>query len=226
MAHWTDAALDEHAAVAAFARVTMDLLAHGAPAQLVADTIAAGADEVRHATLGFALASAYAGRRLAPGAFPAGSSVPVAPDLVAIAVPAVLEGCIGETLTTLLAIESLARTTDPDVRHALEQIIADEERHAELAWRTVAWCLQVGGPEVYAAVYQAFRSSFDAPIPVPVRHAAGEHRAVLVQHGIPDARTCRRALDRGVTEVVAPAARSLLARFAPARSAEERVHPA
>jgi len=68
-AAWTEDALVEHASVAAFARTTLELMALGAPAELLAGAQAAAADEVRHARLSFALASAYAGREVEPAGF-------------------------------------------------------------------------------------------------------------------------------------------------------------
>lgn len=53
-----------------------------------------------------------------------------------------LEGCVGETLAALDAAEALASATDPHVRAALARIADDERRHAELAFRFVAWALQ------------------------------------------------------------------------------------
>jgi hypothetical protein len=66
-AAWTQDALVEHASVAAFARTTLELMALGAPAELVAGAQAAAADEVRHARVSFALASAYAAPARAGG---------------------------------------------------------------------------------------------------------------------------------------------------------------
>jgi hypothetical protein len=66
-AHWQADAELEHASVAAFARVTLELMALGAPADLLARTAEAQADEIRHAKECFALASAYAGRAIGPG---------------------------------------------------------------------------------------------------------------------------------------------------------------
>jgi hypothetical protein len=41
---------------------------------------------------------------------------------------------------------------DATVKAALGSIVADEERHAELAWDILAYCLEVGSDEVRAAV--------------------------------------------------------------------------
>ncbi len=54
--HWSAIAVMEHASVASFARALLELLAVGAPAELLAATQGALADETRHAEWTFALA--------------------------------------------------------------------------------------------------------------------------------------------------------------------------
>ncbi len=66
-AAWLRNALMEHASIAAFARFTLELLAVGAPADLIRDSNAAASDETRHAELCFALASEYLGESEGPG---------------------------------------------------------------------------------------------------------------------------------------------------------------
>src|SRR5262249_31111890 len=118
---WLKDALGEHASIASFARVSLELMAVGAPSDLIAAAHRAAVDETRHARLCFALASAYAGRALAPSAFPFSGSVVVDGDLASVAARAVAEGCVGETLAAIQASEQLAVATDPAVRAALAQ---------------------------------------------------------------------------------------------------------
>ncbi|KYF61013.1 hypothetical protein BE11_15180, partial [Sorangium cellulosum] len=129
-AAWTRDALFEHASVASFGRFALELLAAGAPAGLVEEAHRAALDEARHARLCFALASAYAGEAIAPGAFPFEGRVEVEADLASIAARAAREGCIGETLAAVIAAEELGAAEDPAVRSALSIIAADEARHA------------------------------------------------------------------------------------------------
>ena len=152
----------EHASIASFGRFALELLAVGAPAELVADAHRAAVDEVRHAQLCFELASSYAGARRSPGAFPFGGAVEVETDLARIAARAVREGCVGETLAATLAAEQLAHATDPTVRRVLAAIAEDEAGHAELAWRFVAWAIRKGGATVRTAVALAFDSALMA----------------------------------------------------------------
>lgn len=147
---WLADAQMEHASVAAFARASLELMAVGAPAELVAGCAQAGVDEVRHAQLCFALAAAYGGVALEPGPLPL--VPPRAGGLVALACDTFREGCVGETIAALTALRGQRGCRAPAALAALQTIADDETRHAELAWATVAWAVEVGGPDVARAV--------------------------------------------------------------------------
>jgi hypothetical protein len=196
----------EHASVASFGRFALELLAVGAPPELVDLAHRAAMDEVRHARLCFALASAYAGHSIAPGPFPFEGRVDVSADLAAIAVLAVREGCAGETLASVLAAEACARATDPAVRSVLAAITKDEARHAELAWRTVAWAVSRGGARVREAVARAFEEVLGGE-PVMQGGASG---GALAGHGRLSTEVQRDVMRRALEEVVRPAAAALL----------------
>ena len=142
---WLNDALMEHASIASFAKFTLDLLAIGAPAELVHDAQQASIDEVHHARLCFALASRFAGRSLGPGSLPTatqssqGSSGPH--QLGDIVRAAFREGCVGETIAALVASEQRDGCTDQQAVDALSIIARDEAQHAALAWRFIAWAL-------------------------------------------------------------------------------------
>jgi hypothetical protein len=219
---WTANGLLEHASVASFSRFALSLLAAGAPADLVHDTHRAALDEIVHARLCFALASAYKGETVAPGPFPVGAGVHVSASLAAIAVSTVGEGCVGETVAAVVASEQLARTTDPAVRAALARIASDEARHAELAWRTVAWAVKTGGEEVRAAVAHALLVAIEgAPGPNATRaDTAGDRGARTEAHGHLGDATLATVVAAAMTEVVAPAARVLFRQQISARPQE------
>lgn len=152
---WRTDAQMEHASVASFARFTMELLALGAPADIVAASQSASLDEVEHARLCFGLASRFSGRALGPGPLDM-TGVSRGTSLAECAGWTVIEGCIGETIAALTARAQIDVAKDEGVRLALLRIAEDEERHAALAWRFVAWALSTGGAPVRAAVGQAF----------------------------------------------------------------------
>lgn len=159
--YWLDAALEEHASVASFARFALELLSVGAPAELLADTATAMRDEVRHAELALALARRFGALPLQPGPLDSGPARSVALEDVVVAT--VREGCIGETLAAAQAELALQRATDPAVVSALQEIAVDEARHAALAWRVVQWALSVD-PSLRGAVERAFATSTDLDV--------------------------------------------------------------
>ncbi|WP_437331030.1 ferritin-like domain-containing protein [Sorangium sp. So ce381] len=205
---WLRDALLEHASVASFARFSLELMAVGAPPDMLADAHEAAGDEVRHAALCFGLASAYAGTALAPAPFAFGGRVEVASDLPELAARAVREGCVGETLAALQASEQLSRAADAAVRSALATIAEDEARHAELAWRFVAWALQTGGEPVRRAVSDAFGAALASPPPAAT--APDAEADALAAHGRPDGAALAASHRRAVAEVIAPAMAALL----------------
>jgi hypothetical protein len=207
-AAWTADALLEHASIAAFSRFSLDLLAIGAPADLVAGAHQAALDEVRHARICFALAQGYAGAPVGPSAFPFPGSITINSDLASFAAATAREGCIGETLSAIMAAEQLARATDPAVRRALSAIAEDEARHSELAWRTVAWAIERGGEPVRAAVAAALE---DAARYVPqITADTAIPPGILGSHGRLDAAGAREAMLRALDDVVRPCFASLL----------------
>ena len=147
---WLDDARSEHASVAAFARATLELLAVGAPPELVFACQQASLDEIRHAQTCFTLAALYVGEAAEPGPLPA-----IAPrdgGLVGLACATFVEGCVGETIAALAALRAARGCEVPVVQSALAGIAEDETRHAELAWATLAFAVQRGGPEVAEAL--------------------------------------------------------------------------
>ncbi|MFT3767744.1 MAG: ferritin-like domain-containing protein [Minicystis sp.] len=206
---WTADALFEHASVASFSRFALELMAAGAPADLLAAAHRAALDEVRHARLCFALAGGYRGEAVSPAPFPFGGTVAVVSDLPAMAAATARDGCIGETVASLLAAEQLARATDPAVRRTLAVIAEDEARHAELAWRAVAWALDHGGEPVRAALREVFDNA-GRHFPIGGRALSGITAELAAAHGRLDPQAACRTVVRGLTEVVLPCARALL----------------
>jgi hypothetical protein len=149
---WLDDAALEHASIASFARFALELLALGASPDLVALAHAAAGDEIEHARLCYAIASAYSGRACGPGPLPLDHARAVANDFPSFARATFVDGCVGETIAAIEARARADAASDPVVRAALLRIARDEERHAELAWRALAWAVRTGGDAVRGAL--------------------------------------------------------------------------
>jgi hypothetical protein len=204
-AHWTDIGLMEHASIAAFARFSLQLLALGAPADLIEETNCALADETKHARLCFALASSYGGAPVGPGRLDIAGSLEGA-TAEAILRTVIHEGCIGETHAALEAAESRALCRDAAVSEVLDVIARDEARHAELAWRFVQWLLSER-PELREVAESEFSSVFaELAEPRDASSVSGE----LARYGVLDAGSRRAVRRHALESVVAPCAARLL----------------
>lgn len=156
-AHWTKLGQMEHASIAAFARFSLQLLALGAPAELVEQCTRALADETAHAKLCFGLASAYAGRAVGPGPLDVSGALE-ATSLVDIVDLVIAEGCFGETSAALEALDAADTASDPVIVAAYLRIASDEQSHAELAFRFVRWALERSGALVAERIESALES--------------------------------------------------------------------
>jgi hypothetical protein len=211
-AHWTDLGLMEHASVAAFARFVLELMAAGAPSELVASAQRALGDEVEHARLCFGLASAYAGEPLGPGVL---SAQGVLDDLgsSACVVRAIHEACVGETLAAIEALEALTGATDPAVIEVLSRVVRDESAHAELGWKFLKWALATATPELRELARTELRRAIDVALAASSADAtpAEPDRPGLEHHGLCPAARRHHARGQALQHIVAPLARALLA---------------
>jgi hypothetical protein len=152
---WISDALDEHASVGAFARLSLQLLGVGAPSSLVRRAHRAALDEIRHAELCFTQASRFTGVALSAGALPLPHQLTITYDLATIAIEALLDGAIHQAMCAAEARQR-ARTIDNDgERESLNLISRDEARHAKLGEDIVDWCVETGGPSVVSALLDA-----------------------------------------------------------------------
>lgn len=160
--HWTRLGQMEHASIAAFARFQLQLLALGAPADLVEECNRALADETAHAKLCFAIASAYAGRVIGPGPLEIAGSLG-STTLSEVVELVILEGCYGETSAAIEALEAAELASDPFIVDTYSRIARDEQRHSELAFRFLRWAMErrpdVVAPLVTRALTERARSS-------------------------------------------------------------------
>ena len=159
--HWSRLGQMEHASIAAFARFNLQLLALGAPAELVEACNQALIDETAHAKICFAFASAYAGTKLGPSKLDMSHCFEET-TLLSVTQLVISEGCIGETVAALEALEEAEKAADPVVKSALLRIAHDERNHAELAYRFLRWavaqCTNEQRSEIVFEVEQRLRA--------------------------------------------------------------------
>jgi hypothetical protein len=156
-AYFASMARLEAASVRAFRELEGALATHGAPPRLRAAAKRAEVDEGRHAR-----ATATLARRF--GARPARvrARAVAIPSLPALLEDNAVEGCVLETYGALLAAFQACRADDPRVRRTLRRIADDETRHADLAWRILAWGWQQLAAPDGRRVRRAFESALAA----------------------------------------------------------------
>src|SRR5262249_49767296 len=127
-------------------------------------------------------------------------------DLARIAAACVRDGCIGETIASIVAQAQSEGATDPGVRAVLADIAEDEARHAELAWRIVRWALATGDARVRRAVAAACAAQppRTAAVPDAIDATAWRESGRLLPHE-------HDAIAQGaMRDVIAPCAAVLL----------------
>jgi len=157
---WRENGKTEHASVAAFARLTLDLMALGAPPRLIAAANQDALDEIRHTELCFSLARALDGRSVEPAPFPEAQRVSTLPRsrtlaLAKLAVDSLVDGALHEGVSARIISRLSRRCEVPAIRAALREIASDEGRHAAHGWWVVDWCLEEGGRPVQEALLGA-----------------------------------------------------------------------
>ena len=207
---WGEAGTHEHASIASFSRFMMDLMSLGAPRNLIEATTRAIADETRHATSCFSIASAFAGHPLGPEEVDVHGSMEHAGDEVEILRAAIEEGCVGETLAAAQAEWTIDKVRHPLIKQALEEIAYDEGEHALLAWRFVDWMLDAR-PHLIAVAKETFESSWMS-LEDPFASGVSEREREALAHGHLSTPLERRIRARAFHHIVIPCADAMFAR--------------
>lgn len=219
-AMWRARLVSEHRAIGIFNLFALDLLAAGAPAEVLSGVCRAALDEVRHAELMAKLASCYSG---APEAPPPGIP-PLSEDpsitLEQQAAREALHLCVGsETFSAVLLQEKRERAGDPVVRDVLGVLIADEVHHARLGWSYLgAWLAgddEDGARRAWLAgeIVPLFddltAAMFGDPRALPPPSVPETERALATAHGWMSARDEYALYRAALDEVWAPGLREL-----------------
>jgi hypothetical protein len=183
-AEWRETAVKEHAAIAAFARHALHLVAIGAPPALVASAAEALQEEIAHAGLAFAVAAAVDGAARGPGPFPeATDGDPLPADrraaLRQIACEALLEGELAEGASVRL-LARLRGAAAPPFRRLLARLAREEAKHVRHARAVVAFCL-AEAPELAEDLRRAALAPVRLRSSVTAAGQAGTLRAYGIQ---------------------------------------------
>lgn len=204
VAHFKAMAAMEHASIGSFARFSLELLALGAPPALLTATQDAASDEILHAQLAYALASAYSGAPVGPGKLPIAGVAP-ATDAAEIVDALVREACVGETIAAAEALTLSSMVKDPVLVSVYTRVSKDEARHAELGWRSLAWILSER-PELRSVAEASFAQSIasisSAPLACPEEPSP--------DHGLLPSAALAALRTKAAREIVEPCRRALL----------------
>lgn len=208
-ARWLAQARDEHASVAAFARFALQLMALGAPPDLIAAATRAQGDEVRHAMACFGVASQVSGSEITAGKLDLAGVLDEGFDVASVLVGTIREGCVNETIAAAQARLAADTCEDASLRTMLLGIADDEGRHSTLAWATVRWILSEH-PELRGLAEQTFAQAIVLPQPPP-----DAHHEVLRAHGVTPYDDLYELGQQVVAQVIAPCSAALLQTAAP-----------
>jgi hypothetical protein len=156
---WRTNGLTEHASVASFARLSIELVALGAPRGLIEAAHRDAMDEMRHTDLCFDLARSLDGRAIGPGEVEGGPMLggllPRRLRIARLAVDSMIDGALNEGVSARVIAELAEKAEHGRVKETLMQIARDEARHAAHGFEVVRWCASAGGPLVRSALASA-----------------------------------------------------------------------
>ncbi len=219
VARWTEAAQAEHASVASFARLVLQLLALGAPPELVARATAAMQDEIGHAADAFGVVRMLGGGERGPGPLPVAGAMSAQPTLAEVLLETLVEGAINETLAASEAAEAQVGCELPAVTTVLQRVAREEGEHAALGWAILQWGLSKE-PELGPVLDAAFA---DARARALRARGAEPPGLSLASVGLLDAERQARVTRQTWERVLLPAWKALRE---PAISARERARDA
>lgn len=213
-AQWRENGKTEHASVAAFARLSSDLMALGAPPELLEAANQDALDEIRHTRMCFGLARELDGKNEGPLAFPAARSARTLPSnrtlaLAILAVDSLVDGALHEGVSAAILAELARRCRIPRIEEMLRAIARDEGRHAAHGWDVAMWCADEGGEPVLRALEGALEGlprEMRSPLPRAAEDGAWE-RFGIHGHAL-EAQCYARVLDRIARRLTAVRERS------------------
>jgi rubrerythrin len=196
-AMWRARMVSEHRAVGIFQLYGLDLLAAGAPAEVLSLACRAALDEVRHAELFARLTTIYSRvPETPPPGIPPLSEDPTIPIEHQVAREALHLSVGSETFSAVLLQEKRERAADPVVRDVLGVVIADEIHHARMGWAFLSALVERRAEDAKAAEMHALlqrelvplfddltAAMFGDPHRLPAPGVAEAERGLATAHG-------------------------------------------
>ena len=156
---WSERIPTEYRSITGFSTFSFDLIAAGAPVDLVAVCHRVCIDELRHTELAVKMVETYGGTR--PDLPREISSLPADSTLTAVgqaARSAISLSCLGETFACTELSMLRDRAVDPVVKGVLTIFLADEIMHARIGWAYLAHALKTATAEIKESVAVAVPS--------------------------------------------------------------------
>lgn len=153
---WGERIPTEYRSITGFATFSFDLIAAGAPVDLVAVCHRVCIDELRHTELAVRMVEVYGGTR--PDLPRDISNLPADAKLTAVGQAcrsAILLSCLGETFACTELAMLRDRAVDPVVQGVLTIFLSDEIVHARIGWAYLAHAMKTADPKTKASVADA-----------------------------------------------------------------------
>jgi len=153
---WGERIPTEYRSITGFSTFSFDLIAAGAPVDLVAVCHRVCIDELRHTELAVRMVETYGGKR--PELPRDISNLPADSKLTAVAQAcrsAILLSCLGETFACTELAMLRDRAEDPVVHGVLTVFLSDEIVHARIGWAYIAHAFKSADPTTKRQVGEA-----------------------------------------------------------------------
>jgi hypothetical protein len=148
--HWQHMAQEEYESIAAFSELALDLMAAGAPVELVTRCHEAALEEARHTAICLDVTSRLSGRVsgiATPSRLRTARRRPRwrRALLVRLAVESYVDGWVGEASSARVLAQLARDSRDDQMRDSLRVLAREEMQHAALGEDIVRWCNKEGG---------------------------------------------------------------------------------